>query len=103
MGWKGFEDMVATIPGATVDIVQKVPGSQDGAGPAVSTLREWSTFVACGARVLLIQGRLLYNASEGTVVDDGGLLLRRMHIYGDRYAPAGWEAEYWCVRPGCAV
>jgi len=38
VGWKGFEDVVASIPGETVDIVQKVPGSQDGAGPAVSTL-----------------------------------------------------------------
>lgn len=38
VGWKGFEDVVASIPGETVDIVQKVPGSQDGVGPAASTL-----------------------------------------------------------------
>lgn len=39
VGWKGFEDVVASIPGETVDAVQRVPGSQDGAGlPPVSTL-----------------------------------------------------------------
>ncbi|GJE86210.1 Sec1-like protein [Phanerochaete sordida] len=38
VGWKGFEDVVASIPGETVDIVQTVPGSAEGSGPAVSTL-----------------------------------------------------------------
>lgn len=38
VGWKGFEDVAAGIPGETVDIVQKVPGSVDGSVPAVSTL-----------------------------------------------------------------
>ena len=36
VGWKGFEDVVASIPGETVDIVQKVPGASEGGG--VSTL-----------------------------------------------------------------
>ena len=40
VGWKGFEDVVASIPGETADIVQTVPGSAEGSGPAVSTLRE---------------------------------------------------------------
>lgn len=39
VGWKGFEDVVASIPGETVDAVQRLPGGQDGAGlPPVSTL-----------------------------------------------------------------
>ncbi|KAI0640015.1 Sec1-like protein [Trametes polyzona] len=39
VGWKGFEDVVASIPGETVDIVQKLPGGPDGvAVPSVSTL-----------------------------------------------------------------
>ena len=39
VGWKGFEDVVASIPGETVDIVQKVPGaSENGSVPTLSTL-----------------------------------------------------------------
>ncbi|KAI0803180.1 Sec1-like protein [Irpex lacteus] len=39
VGWKGFEDVVASIPGETVDIVQKVPGaSENGGVPPLSTL-----------------------------------------------------------------
>lgn len=39
VGWKGFEEVVATIPGETVDIVQKVPGV-DSTLTAVAALRE---------------------------------------------------------------
>ncbi|KAH9897807.1 Sec1-like protein [Cubamyces lactineus] len=39
VGWKGFEDVVASIPGETVDIVQKIPIGQDGSPiPPVSSL-----------------------------------------------------------------
>lgn len=39
VGWRGFEDVVASIPGETVDIVQKVPGaSENGGVPPLSTL-----------------------------------------------------------------
>ncbi|KAH9849266.1 Sec1-like protein [Lenzites betulinus] len=39
VGWKGFEDVVASIPGETIDVVQRLPGSQDGSTiPPVSTL-----------------------------------------------------------------
>ncbi|KAI0334335.1 Sec1-like protein [Cubamyces sp. BRFM 1775] len=39
VGWKGFEDVVASIPGETVDIVQKLPIGQDGSPlPPVSSL-----------------------------------------------------------------
>ncbi|RPD82254.1 Sec1-like protein [Lentinus tigrinus ALCF2SS1-7] len=39
VGWKGFEDVIASIPGETVDIVQRLPGTQDGSAiPPVSTL-----------------------------------------------------------------
>lgn len=42
VGWKGFEDVIASIPGETVDIVQRVPGTQDGAAlPPVSTLSKF--------------------------------------------------------------
>ena len=42
VGWKGFEDVVASIPGETVDIVQKLPIGQDGSPmPPVSSLSEW--------------------------------------------------------------
>ncbi|OCH95674.1 ATP binding protein [Obba rivulosa] len=38
VGWKGFEDVVASIPGAAVDIVQKIPGALDGALPPVASM-----------------------------------------------------------------
>ena len=43
VGWKGFEDVTAAIPGETVDIVQRLPGSsQDGSAlPPVSSLSEF--------------------------------------------------------------
>ncbi|KAH9837352.1 Sec1-like protein, partial [Rhodofomes roseus] len=38
VGWKGFEDVVASIPGGTVDIVQKEPGGLEGASATAATL-----------------------------------------------------------------
>ncbi|KAL6304888.1 Sec1-like protein [Sparassis latifolia] len=38
VGWKGFEDVVGSIPGDTVDIVQKVPGGPDSVNTAVASL-----------------------------------------------------------------
>ncbi|KAL4252461.1 STXBP/unc-18/SEC1 family protein [Abortiporus biennis] len=29
VGWKGFEDVISSVPGETVDIVQRIPGSTD--------------------------------------------------------------------------
>ncbi|THH33141.1 hypothetical protein EUX98_g1037 [Antrodiella citrinella] len=46
IGWKGFEDVVASIPGETVDLVQSLPSSVEGGVPALSSLmlpREQST------------------------------------------------------------
>lgn len=40
VGWKGFEDVVASIPGETADIVQGVRGAKDALGPSASTLGE---------------------------------------------------------------
>ena len=48
MGWKGFEDVVASIPGETVDIVQRAPGSTEGAAaPAIANLGEWAVSLGC--------------------------------------------------------
>jgi hypothetical protein len=41
VGWKGFEDIVATIPGEMVDIVQRGPG---GGSTSMTSLREFSCF-----------------------------------------------------------
>ena len=38
IGWKGFEDVVGSIPGDTVDIMQKVPGISEGGVPSTSAL-----------------------------------------------------------------
>ncbi|PCH34073.1 Sec1-like protein [Wolfiporia cocos MD-104 SS10] len=47
VGWKGFEDVLASIPGGTVDVAQKSPNGTDNANPtATSALimpREHST------------------------------------------------------------
>ncbi|KAH8102390.1 Sec1-like protein [Cristinia sonorae] len=46
VGWKGFEDVVSSIPGETVDIVQSIPGGLGGGTSAISSLllpREQST------------------------------------------------------------
>lgn len=47
VGWKGFEDVVAVIPGETVDIVQQVPGGVNGALPTVSTLCKYLHQFVC--------------------------------------------------------
>lgn len=44
VGWKGFEDVIASLPGETVDVVQKLPGGPDTDGqgalpPAGASLR----------------------------------------------------------------
>ncbi|KAG1774000.1 Sec1-like protein [Suillus placidus] len=38
VGWKGFEDVLGTIPGKTFDIVQKVPASTDSTASSVASL-----------------------------------------------------------------
>ena len=45
VGWKGFEDVVASIPGETADIVQRVPGQKDA--PSASTLSGCSFWCWC--------------------------------------------------------
>lgn len=40
VGWKGFEDVVASTPGETVDIVQRVPGAHDNGAHGMATLGE---------------------------------------------------------------
>lgn len=49
VGWKGFEDVVGSIPGEAVDTVQRVPGAgahDGGAAQAISTLGERSPLSA---------------------------------------------------------
>lgn len=38
VGWKGFDDVVASLPGETVDIVQSAPVGVDA---GVAAMREW--------------------------------------------------------------
>lgn len=40
VGWKGFEDTIASIPGETVDVVQSVPGGVEGGVSAITSLSE---------------------------------------------------------------
>ena len=98
VGWKGFEDVVASIPGETVDIVQKLPGGQDGAGlPSVSSLST-SNWLGFCADFLTAYGVLMmrigsHSASAGTRHDDGRFLPWRVHLHGDRCAALGGAAE----------
>jgi len=39
VGWKGFEDIMATLPGETFDILQKRKGV-DSAAPSLASIRE---------------------------------------------------------------
>ena len=48
VGWKGFEDVLSTIPGKTFDIVQKMPSETGPEIPSISALRK------CGHFALLI-------------------------------------------------
>ena len=43
VGWKGFEDVVASIPGGTVDIIQKEQGGLDGASTTAASLSRWTS------------------------------------------------------------
>lgn len=52
VGWKGFEDVIASIPGETIDIVQKIPGSPDGGIPATASM---STFIYIYILILSIR------------------------------------------------
>jgi hypothetical protein len=41
VGWKGFEDVLGSIPGETVDIVQKSAGGVGSTIPGMSSLCEY--------------------------------------------------------------
>lgn len=45
VGWKGFEDVVGSIPGETVDVIQKIPGGGDVPTSAMSNLRKFKFFL----------------------------------------------------------
>ena len=48
VGWKGFEDVVASIPGETVDIVQRPPGAQGtAAAAAIANLGKLACMLKC--------------------------------------------------------
>lgn len=36
VGWKGFEDVIASLPGETIDVVQKLPGGPDADAPTTA-------------------------------------------------------------------
>lgn len=59
VGWKGFEDVVGSIPGEAVDTVQRVPGAgaHDGGAQAMSTLGERSLLSAFAFDSSLLTGR----------------------------------------------
>lgn len=40
VGWKGFEDVLSTIPGKTFDMVQKLSSGTGPVTPSISSLRE---------------------------------------------------------------
>lgn len=40
VGWKGFDDVLSTIPGKTFDVVQKMPGGTGPETPSISVLRK---------------------------------------------------------------
>lgn len=119
VGWKGFEDVIASIPGETVDVVQKVPGASQNGAPTVSTLckplcsRLMSSCSSDMPFLLLSPRRLqlsclglfrtalatlfsikLYSASKGTADDYSSVLPGWLHIYGDRRSSLGWKAEH---------
>lgn len=93
VGWKGFEDVIASIPGETFDIVQKTNNSGDAGHPAPETTRESSPF----ARIRMIESAHrclgLYRTHAGPDDYNCGVLLRRVYIYGDSCLEVGWEAE----------
>jgi vacuolar protein sorting-associated protein 33A len=39
VGWKGFEDVMATLPGETFDILQKTSKGTDSTAPTLASLR----------------------------------------------------------------
>jgi hypothetical protein len=52
VGWKGFEDVLAAIPGKTFDIVQKMPATTNSATSSVSSLRKSTCHVPHGAQMV---------------------------------------------------
>ncbi len=47
VGWKGFEDVITSLPGETVDVVQKLPGGLDADGALPPAAASLSTFLVC--------------------------------------------------------
>lgn len=44
LGWKGFEDVLAILPGETFDLIQKSSKATDSAATALSSLCKLSTY-----------------------------------------------------------
>lgn len=77
VGWKGFEDVLASIPGKTFDIVQK--SSLDGPTPVASS-RECSRY----------SHYIIDSSFAGRIDDDNScIFFRWLYIHGDRCSEMG--------------
>ncbi len=90
VGWKGFEDVIASIPGETVDTVQRIPGTQDGSAvPSVATLSKSGLLLF---RLVSVDA-LSYSASKRTSDNDRGIFPGRLHLHGDCSPALGGSTE----------
>ena len=96
VGWKGFEDVVASIPGETVDVVQRVPAGHDASAPPPAASLSACRPLHSGAFAELTSAAVRAppdSASERAADDDGRVLPGRVHVHGDRGAALGGAPE----------
>lgn len=89
VGFKGFEDVVQSIPGRAFDIKQKGAEVSNGIG---TTLRKWlnrSWDILCHLKAVFYVSLRL----GGTNNHHCGIFPRRLHVYGDRCSSVGRQSN----------
>lgn len=88
LGWKGFEDVMAILPGQTFDLIQKSSKSTDSTATALSSLRTSSPW-------FLFSWKAKQLCSEAPRKDnhDRCIFLRRMYVHRDSRASMDGSAK----------
>jgi hypothetical protein len=84
LGWKGFEDVIATIPGPTVDIIQKGDGT---------TAKPLSRMLRLDQK--LSEPESFYSVPQRAIYDNSGFLFRRLYLCRDFCHKVDGKKDSW--------
>lgn len=97
LGWKGFEDVMAILPGQTFDLIQKSSKATDSAATTLSSLRKFPLNFPEFSPSQLAKSIVSETPREDDY--DSRILPRWMHVYRDSSSTVDGSAEQRYASP----